>query len=425
MAATVTIDKEYFMTLLRRAEFHVSGQDLTTPVNLPIVSIPKVDHDNLLQIAQEYSALKEALYRGGIAPETLKILIQGDSGTPQPDGVLDNTSSLTGGDDYLYDSQKPTAPSRQSANIYGSYTGQSAVWSSKEHGSPRSKPKPSFYGRKYSSGHDENSHPSEPDRDDHSRVLPKPERQQYARAEQRSIVAQNLSDRTTHKDLLQVIRGGTVLDIFLRNNERSASISFVEGSAAQDFMNYVRRSDIYIHGKRVEWAWNDRQFILPGHVAYKISLGATRNFVIRNAHPSITEERLREDLDHIHNLVILDITYRNGDARISLNSIHNAIFAQTCLLSRLAYKGNKIEWFPDECSSPLPKQPLLPKKENGVSQVRKANTPSNRFQMLNMDGTEDTSDGDSEGSEDETMLPAFSNMKISHRSPWNPTTVAA
>lgn len=125
------------------------------------------------------------------------------------------------------------------------------MWSSKEHGSPRSKPKPSFYGRKYSSGHDENSHPSEPDRDDHSRVLPKPERQQYARAEQRSIVAQNLSDRTTHKDLLQVIRGGTVLDIFLRNNERSASISFVEGSAAQDFMNYVRRSDIYIHGKRV------------------------------------------------------------------------------------------------------------------------------------------------------------------------------
>lgn len=125
------------------------------------------------------------------------------------------------------------------------------MWSSKEHGSPRSKPKSSLDERKYSFGPDDNSYPSEPDRDDQSRVLQRPERQQYARAEQRSIVAQNLSDRTTHKDLLQVIRGGTVLDIFLRNNERSASISFVEGSAAQDFMSYVKRSDVYIHGKRV------------------------------------------------------------------------------------------------------------------------------------------------------------------------------
>ena len=181
----------------------------------------------------------------------LQILIQGDTGTPQPDGVLDNSSSLTGGDDYLYDSQKPPAPSRHLGNIYGSYTGQNAVWSSKEHGSLRPKPKSSVDGRKHSFGHDDNSYPSEPDRDDHSRVLQRPERPQYARAEQRSIVAQNLSDRTTHKDLLQVIRGGTVLDIFLRNNERSASISFVEGSAAQEFMNYVRRSDIYIHRKRV------------------------------------------------------------------------------------------------------------------------------------------------------------------------------
>ena len=180
-----------------------------------------------------------------------QILVQGDTGTPQPDGVLDNSSSLTGGDDYLYDSQKPPTLSRQSGNTYGSYTGQHAVWSSKEHASPRSKPKSSLFGRKYSFGHDDTSYPSEPDRDDASRVVQRPERQQYARAEQRSIVAQNLSDRTTHKDLLQVIRGGTVLDIFLRNNERSASISFVEGSAAQDFMNYVRRSDIYIHGKRV------------------------------------------------------------------------------------------------------------------------------------------------------------------------------
>lgn len=56
MAATVTIDKVYFETLLRRAEFHTSGRDLTTPVDIPIVSIPKVDHDNLVSPARNSRA---------------------------------------------------------------------------------------------------------------------------------------------------------------------------------------------------------------------------------------------------------------------------------------------------------------------------------------------------------------------------------
>lgn len=95
------------------------------------------------------------------------------------------------------------------------------------------------------------------------------------------------------------------------------------------------------------------------------------------------------------------------------------------MLSRLTYKGSKIEWSPDECSLPLPKQPLLPKKENVAQQVRGTNTGNNRFQMLNMDGNGGSSDGSSEDDEDEVSLAAFSNMKINHRSPWNPTTVAA
>ena len=94
------------------------------------------------------------------------------------------------------------------------------------------------------------------------------------------------------------------------------------------------------------------------------------------------------------------------------------------MLSRLTYKGSKIEWFPDECSLPLPKQPLLPKKENASQQVRGTNTGNNRFQMLNMDGNGGSSD-DSLEDDDEASLTAFSNMKINHRSPWNPTTVAA
>lgn len=88
------------------------------------------------------------------------------------------------------------------------------------------------------------------------------------------------------------------------------------------------------------------------------------------------------------------------------------------------YKGMRIEWIPDECSSPLPKQPVVAKKEKNTKPVKKPSQGVNRFQMLNMDGTDNSDDG-SEDAEDETMLAAFSTMKITHRSPWNPPTVAA
>lgn len=73
----------------------------------------------------------------------------------------------------------------------------------------------------------------------------------YAKSEQRTICLRNLSDRSTHKDIVDVIRGGALLDIYLRASDRSASVSFVEGSAAQAFMYHAKRNDIYIHGKRV------------------------------------------------------------------------------------------------------------------------------------------------------------------------------
>ena len=93
------------------------------------------------------------------------------------------------------------------------------------------------------------------------------------------------------------------------------------------------------------------------------------------------------------------------------------------IVSRLMYKGMRIEWIPDECSSPLPKQPVSPKKEISAKPVKKPSVGTNRFQMLNMDET-DTSDDDSADAEDDTILPTFSAMRINHRSPWNPPTVA-
>lgn len=85
--------------------------------------------------------------------------------------------------------------------------------------------------------------------------------------------------------------------------------------------------------------WSDRQFILPGHVANKIGIGATRNLVIRRCDPKHTEESIREDLEHIHNLVVVKVEFIGSNCFIGTNSVHNAMFARTCMMSRQSVPG--------------------------------------------------------------------------------------
>ena len=87
----------------------------------------------------------------------------------------------------------------------------------------------------------------------------------------------------------------------------------------------------------------------------KIASGATRNLVVRGIAGKLTAEQIRDHLDHIHNLVVVDISFQAGDAYISTNSVHNALFARTCMMSRTAYKGIRIDYYPDDCAAPLPR----------------------------------------------------------------------
>jgi hypothetical protein len=75
------------------------------------------------------------------------------------------------------------------------------------------------------------------------------------------------AEGVTHADIVDVVRGGMLLDIYLRTNERACNISFLEERDAKKFFQYVKRNDLYIKNKRVEIKWSDRQFILPGHVS--------------------------------------------------------------------------------------------------------------------------------------------------------------
>ena len=106
---------------------------------------------------------------------------------------------------------------------------------------------------------------------------------------------------------------------------------------------------------------------------------------------NITEESIREDLDHIHNLVVISVKFKQGSAYISTNSVHNALFARSCMMSRRTYKGMRIWFSPDDCAEPLVKINTMSKKKIHPSPNRPTTRP-NRFQLLSLDGTEEEGD---------------------------------
>lgn len=65
------------------------------------------------------------------------------------------------------------------------------------------------------------------------------------------------------------------------------------------------------------------------------------------------------------------------------------------MISRVAYKGMKIGFYPDECAGPLPKVQTPPKSEIAAP-MKKADPLVNRFQILSVDGADDSGDEDGE-----------------------------
>jgi hypothetical protein len=223
----------------------------------------------------------------------------------------------------------------------------------------------------------------------------------------RSLVLKGISPFTTFADVLSVIRGGPLLNVYLRPQQRTAHVTFVEPTAAEKFLIHSKRTDLYVRGKRVrdiylqtrylltvaqiEVFWDDRQHYLQGHLARRIySNGATRNLVIRFAKADMTEESIREDLDHIHQLEIVSIRFEFGHAWVSLNSVQQAVAARSCMGSRFKYKGTRIQFYPDECSEPLPpyvrRQPQpQPQPQQELSSKKSGYSFNNRFATLTVD----------------------------------------
>jgi hypothetical protein len=186
--------------------------------------------------------LRNALLKGGLTPDTLDLLITGAE-TEQNDEEEPGFHSYgqTGSNRHppvavtvtkAAGAMTPDPSDRMGNNSYLSH--------------------PQNHDRSYSFGAAD-SGVTFPDKDDelpqqHQEMLGGGMRPGFPHNDQRTILFTNLSDKTTHKDLTNLVRGGRLLDIYLRN-DRCATVSFVEGAA--DFMAYAKRKDLYLHTKRV------------------------------------------------------------------------------------------------------------------------------------------------------------------------------
>lgn len=104
----------------------------------------------------------------------------------------------------------------------------------------------------------------------------------------------------------------------------------------------------------------------------------------------MTSKTIREDLKHIHNLDVVDITMSNGHAFVSINGVSWAATAKSCMRSRLEYKGTKIEFYPDECAQPLPPLVREPRQTISVKSEKVAIVSDmNRFALLVDEGEEE------------------------------------
>lgn len=202
------------------------------------MNVSKAEHEYLLQATREYNLLKSALFRGGLTAETLETLLAGESGAPNDEPLQ-----------YRHASEKMfTKPNNVPVTMdTPRYFETSPVSDDTAVGcEPQPRLQPHFDRRVHSYGLPESSSSAfakdDEDHDQESKQRSAPVH------DQRTVLITNLSERTTHKDLASIVRGGRLLDIFIRN-DRSATVSFVEGAA--EFLAYAKRNDIYLHTKRV------------------------------------------------------------------------------------------------------------------------------------------------------------------------------
>lgn len=205
----------------------------------------------LLKQCREYENLKQSLLAGGVAPEALAILASSDDFYPtQPQaatwhdgGIRQVTSTMVLNDSHDNDMKRPFHTPALTAVVAKPFVYDAAH----------------RFGSANADQHepdDELASVEEPLTELHDDEQWHAQQQSQQQSQQRreprqdhTLLFSSLPEDIKHKDLTSIIKGGRLIQIWLREKERSADVTFAEGAAA--FLAYSKRNPFYIRGKRV------------------------------------------------------------------------------------------------------------------------------------------------------------------------------
>lgn len=71
----------------------------------------------------------------------------------------------------------------------------------------------------------------------------------------RTLFFTRLPEKATYASFLEVVRGGAVVDVWMKPSDRCASVSFLQPQSAEAFYRYAKKNDLYIDGRRVGHPW--------------------------------------------------------------------------------------------------------------------------------------------------------------------------
>jgi len=192
-----------------------------------------------VQLRAEYQSLRSALLAGGATPETLDALINSPPVLKQPSGH----------------------PWCTDAPVFVPAASQSFQKCVNRTSSPRDGPTgPSLISISPDSFEFEDEKSSFTSSEKLEGVTEDCGEEQETRLEEitldkghedRTLLLKGLSNRTTLADIAKAVRGGQVLNLYIREQERTAHVSFVNPLAAKAFLIYAKRADLYVSGKRV------------------------------------------------------------------------------------------------------------------------------------------------------------------------------
>jgi hypothetical protein len=202
------------------------------------VTVSRAKFNELVHVSEEYHALRTTLITAGIDPNSLDILAS---------NKIDPAAAEQQAEEATADSKWADAPifvpsgrRRKLANITNTPVRCATPLT------------PPSLSQDLQQGQPEEDAASEEVEDSYEQEQEQEQQEVYHDDhEDRSIIVRGLPQTASLADVVKIVRGGVVLNMYLRPRDRTAHIAFVDPIAAEKFIIHSKRSDIYVKGKRV------------------------------------------------------------------------------------------------------------------------------------------------------------------------------